>query len=93
MNATLQTGRVTPTRAVRHSASRRQAVIDRPFGSPTVDAVDLIGKRPASQITRLVFCALLAVAACVAVIGIASQASTSSTGTDGAPPEVIVEFD
>jgi len=93
MNATLETAQVTATKAVRHSANRRPAVLDRPFGSPAVDAVDLIGKRPASQITRLVFCTLLAIAACVAVIGIAGQASTSPTDPDGAPPEVIVEFD
>ena len=86
MNATLETTKVTPTRTVGHSTTR-------PFGPSTINAVDLIGKRPASEITRLVFCTLLAIAACVAMIGIASQASTSPTGPDDAPPEIIVEFD
>jgi hypothetical protein len=89
MNATLETTKVTTTETVR----RPSPVIDRPFGPPTIDPADLIGKRPASELTRLVFCTLLAIAACVAMIGIASQATTSPTGPDDAPPEVIVEFD
>lgn len=93
MNATLETSKVTTTKRVGHSATHPSPVIDRSFGSPAIDAADLIGKRPASELTRLIFCTLLAIAACVAMIGIASQASTPPTGPDDAPPEVIVEFD
>ncbi len=89
MNATLETTKVTTTKTAR----RPSPTIDQPFGSPAIEAADLIGHRPASEITRLVFCALLGIAACLAMVGIVSQASGTATGPDDAPPAVIVDFD
>jgi len=92
MNSTLDTTKLTRTGSVRRPATRPTKV-DHRLPSRTIDADDLIGNRPASEFTRLVFCTLLGIAACLAMIGIVSQASTTATGPDDAPPTVIVDFD
>ncbi len=72
-------------------ATRKDQAPAQPVTSTPVEAVDLIGKRPASELTRLVFCVLLGIAACVALIGVVDQASTTSP--DAPAPAVIVELD
>ncbi len=52
---------------------------------------ELLAKRPPSELTRLVFCVLLGIAASLALVGVVDQASTTSP--DAPAPVVIVEFD
>ena len=81
---TTRTTRSTP------SSARRTTSIG-PATLAPVDPQDLLGKRPPSELTRMVFCVLLGIAASLALVGVVSQASTTSP--DAPPPAVIVEFD
>lgn len=57
---------------------------------PVVVVEDLVGKRPASEVSRLVFMVLLAAAACIALVGVVAEAGTTGTSPDDPAPEVIV---
>lgn len=76
---------------------RRPSTRPRPAAAPT-DAsnqgspIAVVGKRPASEITRLVFFVVLALSAVVAVIGVVDQAS-DTTSPDAPAPAVIIEVD
>lgn len=84
---TTRTNRSTPST---RSSARRTTSIG-PATLAPVDPQDLLGKRPPSELTRMVFCVLLGIAASLALVGVVSQASTTSP--DAPPPAVIVEFD
>ena len=58
----------------------------------TDHATELLIKRPTSEITRLVFIALLGCAACIALVGVVSEANSSATSPDAPAPEVIVDI-
>lgn len=94
MNTTLDTTTVSRTRRITSSRTA-PATTGRPHpvDAPEVKAggEPIVGKRPASQLTRIVFCVLLGIAACLALVGVVDQASTTSP--DDAPPPVIVDFD
>jgi hypothetical protein len=92
MSTTLATTTTTPTttRTDRLTATRQAPVHAAP--RPTDRAADqIIGKRPASELTRLVFCVILGIAACIALVGVVDQATMTSP--DDPPPPVIVDFD
>lgn len=88
MSTTLATTTITRT---------RKTTVTRPGQAPvrgipeTPAEATTIGNRPASELTRLVFCVILGIAACVALVGVVDQASTTSP--DDPPPAVIVDFD
>lgn len=95
MNRTIDTDGVTTntttlaaTTAPRRPATKRQAP-----AVPVVDAgagtQELLGKRPASEVTRLVFMALLGCAACIALVGVVGEANDPGTSPDDPPPAVI----
>lgn len=81
--------------STRHRTAKRQ-----PAGAPAVrpaleDQQDaLLTKRPASEVTRLVFMALLGCAASIALVGVVAQATATPAGTspDDPAPAVIVEL-
>ncbi len=77
------------TRTDRQSARRTTST--RPKTAAHGEPNELLAKRPASELTRLIFCVLLGIAACIALVGVVDQAS--STSPDAPAPTVIVEFD
>lgn len=92
MSTTLATTTTTTTRTDRTTATRQAPVHATPRSAPIDGAADrIVGKRPASELTRLVFCVILGIAACVALVGVVDQATMTSP--DDPPPPVIVEFD
>lgn len=92
MNTTLATSDITQRRAGVTRRPRSTPAVPAPLGAPRPnDAGELLGKRPASELTRLVFCAILGISAVVALIGVLNQAS--ATSPDAPAPSVIVDFD
>ena len=89
MSTTLTT---TTTEIRRATRTDRQTARRTTAGNPALgEPNDLLAKRPASELTRLVFCVLLGIAACIALVGVVDQASTTSP--DAPAPAVIVDFD
>ena len=93
MNTTLTTTDNTVTLTGRTQTVRPRPATKRPAPAPTVapSGDELIGKRPASELTRLVFCAILGISACIALVGVMDQAS--STSPDAPAPAVIIDVD
>lgn len=76
---------------IKGSTTTRRAPEVRP--ASTEEAHDLLVKRPTSEVTRLVFMALLGCAACIALVGVVSEASNApGTSPDDPPPAVITEL-
>lgn len=88
MNTTIENDASTTVTTKAATTQRRVPVaIPAPLTQPT----DLV-KRPASELTRLVFMALLGCAACIALVGVVSQAGQTGTSPDDPAPAVIVEL-
>ena len=94
MSTTLTTTTTEIRRATRtdRQTARRTTAGNPTLGTPALgEPNELLAKRPASELTRLVFCVLLGIAACIALVGVVDQASTTSP--DAPAPAVIVDFD
>lgn len=89
MNTTIENTTATAT-GVKRVRRRTAAPIVVP--ASTEEAAELLAKRPSSEITRLVFMALLGCAACLALVGVVFQANNESTSPDAPPPVVIPEL-
>lgn len=91
MNTTIETTTATAKTTTRRTTAKRPA--SSPVQPELIDqAVDLVVKRPASELTRLVFMALLGGAACIALVGVVSEANATGTSPDDPAPAVIVEL-
>lgn len=86
MNTTIENDTSTTVASKARKTQRRVHVA---VPAPTAEPTDLI-KRPASELTRLVFMALLGCAACIALVGVVSQVGETGTSPDDPPPVVIV---
>ena len=94
MNATLINNNAVNNAA---ATTRHRRPSTRPEAAPaeastTRSPIAVVGKRPASEITRLVFFVVLALSAVIAVIGVVDQAS-DTTSPDAPAPAVIIEVD
>jgi len=89
MSTITTTKKATSTR--RPSTRRTPRALPATPASPNQQP-DVLAKRPASELTRLVFMALLGGAACVALVGVVGQASEQGTSPDDPAPAVIVEL-
>ena len=87
MNTTIQAG------ATKTAASTLKTGIARPSApselTPEHEREALV-KRPASEVTQLVFMALLGCAACLALVGVMSQAGEPGNSPDDPAPVVII---
>lgn len=93
MNTTIENDTVNAAPAAKATTRRPTTVRRAPVAAPvTVDEIDLLVKRPASELTRLVFMALLGCAACIALVGVVGQAGDTGTSPDDPAPAVIVEL-
>ena len=101
MHTTLITNTAITNTAINNAAAstrhRRPSTRPRPEAAPAEASsprspIAVVGKRPASEITRLVFFVVLALSAVVAVIGVVDQAS-DTTSPDAPAPAVIIEVD
>lgn len=90
-NQTATKARTDSTTTVKRPRTTRRAPDVRP-ASPD-QTTEVLVKRPTSELTRLVFVALLGCAACIALVGVVSEASnTPATSPDDPPPAVITEL-
>lgn len=85
------------TKTTARRTTTRRSTAKRPVTSPvqpesTNQAAALPVKRPTSELTRLVFMALLGSAACIALVGVVSEANATGTSPDDRAPTVIVEL-
>lgn len=90
MNSTIESR--TATQRTTRTVRRRPAPT--PVAAPIEAAqAEILSQRPASERTRLIFMALLGMAACIALAGVVSQAGDAGTSPDDPPPAVFVSID
>jgi len=94
MSTTTKTETAPASTATKQTTLQRSTAIRKSAAVAPVSvdqANELLVKRPASELTRLVFMALLGCAACIALVGVVSEANSSDgTSPDDPPPAVIV---
>lgn len=94
MNTTIgtNTDETNTATTARAATKRKRPAAARISTTPVIDDADLLVKRPASEVSRLVFMVLLGCAACIALIGVVSQATATGTSPDDPAPDVIIEL-